>query len=660
MFNRLLFFILSLFLFFSCSDKKGSGIVYKKAEDEKLDATATWLNAKENFHKKNYNTLFYNYYKTKISEQKYEDAATILEIVSIKKIHFFTYDSLFTKTIHSFSEKYSGNLTPKKSTFIHSYLGNYESDSGNFKKAINHFNEVIKIQETDYYSCINKAYAYFDISFCYFSIGNQNLAMENSLKALTYFNKTDNLIGKGAVYSNMASINLATKNYKLSNEYYDKAIQNFRLAKDTTNIFISYFNKIQNFEESNNKNVYNLIDSTYHLFNESKFKDRSLKISIHTCYTTKLLHNNKIDEAKKVLDDLKKDVEIIQSSMSQVEYDVAVAEYEIKKKSGNLNVDRIKKLIPNLNENQDFQHLKVFYSTLKDVAKANNNYSEALFYVEELNKVSDSLASNLMKIKTTELETKYQTQEKQQQIVLQKTEILNKNTTIALLASFFIGLFLTVVVYITRQKQKKLKLEKENVQQYTKQLLEKTEEERKRIASDLHDSVSHELLSLKNSFEEKNDITNNKIDAIINDIRIISRNLHPILFDKIGLKASVEQLVERAQSVNDFMVTAEIDYTNVLSKNDELQLYRIIQEALSNIIKYANAIAAKITIQQKNNNLLIEIKDNGKGFNINEKLNGKNAFGLHNIIERSRAIGGEAKIVSDTNGTIITIEIKKQ
>ena len=158
---------------------------------------------------------------------------------------------------------------------------------------------------------------------------------------------------------------------------------------------------------------------------------------------------------------------------------------------------------------------------------------------------------------------------------------------------------------------------------------------------------------------KETDLTNAKIDAIINDIRIISRNLHPIMFDKIGLKASVEQLVERTQSVNDFMVTAEVEYANTLSNSEELQLYRIIQEALSNIIKYANTVAAKITIQEKNNSIFIEIKDNGKGFNVSEKLNGKNASGLHNIIERSRAIGGEAKIFSDINGTIITIEIKK-
>jgi signal transduction histidine kinase len=131
------------------------------------------------------------------------------------------------------------------------------------------------------------------------------------------------------------------------------------------------------------------------------------------------------------------------------------------------------------------------------------------------------------------------------------------------------------------------------------------------------------------------------------------------MFDKIGLKESINQMVERAESVNDFMVTAEIDYHSVLSSSDELQIYRIVQEALSNIIKYADAIAAKISITENENSIIIEIKDNGKGFNVEETLNSKSSFGLHNIIERSRAIGGHANITSNTNGTIITMEIKK-
>ena len=109
---------------------------------------------------------------------------------------------------------------------------------------------------------------------------------------------------------------------------------------------------------------------------------------------------------------------------------------------------------------------------------------------------------------------------------------------------------------------------------------------------------------------------------------------------------------------NNFFVTADIVYNSSLSTSSELQLYRILQEALSNVIKYSEALAAKITILEKKNIIFIEIKDNGKGFDVINTLNKSDSFGLHNIIERSRAIGGEAKIVSDKNGTIITIEIK--
>lgn len=101
---------------------------------------------------------------------------------------------------------------------------------------------------------------------------------------------------------------------------------------------------------------------------------------------------------------------------------------------------------------------------------------------------------------------------------------------------------------------------------FTKQLLQNTEEERKRIASDLHDSISHELLNLKYIFRKDSATVNTKINSIINDIRGISRNLHPVMFDKIGLQPNIEQLVERIQQQNDFMVSTEIQYRNPLQR----------------------------------------------------------------------------------------------
>ncbi len=205
-------------------------------------------------------------------------------------------------------------------------------------------------------------------------------------------------------------------------------------------------------------------------------------------------------------------------------------------------------------------------------------------------------------------------------------------------------------------------MKKENQYQkmFSQKLLYKTEEERKRIASDLHDSISHELITLKTAINTNTENYRNQIDNILEEVRVISRNLSPILFENLGLELSIEQMVERIQIQNKFLITADIKYNKSLATNDELQLYRIIQEATNNMIKYSKAIAGKITIIENDTNINIEIKDNGIGFNVDEAVNSGASFGLYNIIERSKVINGETKIHSDEKGTIVTINIKKK
>lgn len=166
-------------------------------------------------------------------------------------------------------------------------------------------------------------------------------------------------------------------------------------------------------------------------------------------------------------------------------------------------------------------------------------------------------------------------------------------------------------------------------------------------------------MSLKNANTEEYAQVNQKIDTIINDIRIISSNLHPVMFDKVGLQNTLEQIAEKVQLQNNFMLTTEINYTNGLTKASELQVYRIAQEAVTNILKYAEAIAGKITIAENTKEVQIEIKDNGKGFDVNTALNSSKSFGLHNIIEPSKAIGGKAIIISSSTETNININIFK-
>jgi signal transduction histidine kinase len=188
--------------------------------------------------------------------------------------------------------------------------------------------------------------------------------------------------------------------------------------------------------------------------------------------------------------------------------------------------------------------------------------------------------------------------------------------------------------------------------------MENTEDERMRIAKDLHDSVGHELLNIKNSIHNKFQFTEDKIDHVLKEIREISRNLFPVMFEEIGLKISVEQLLEKIIESDNFYVGNEIKYLpNTLPVKSELQIYRIIQEALSNTRKYAQAESAFVSILQEKDHVLVEIKDNGKGFDVAEALKSGKAFGLLTIQQRCDALQSKAQISSDKNGTNISFQI---
>lgn len=651
--------ILCLLIVFSCNKKENDQQFFEKEDAVKEDAAKAWLYKAENYKKSSkYFAVFYNYYDKKIQAKKYLNAAEVLDRACVIFADSRDFNSRFMATVNEFDSNYRKKIPPLNSTFLDAYRSQYQFDKSNLKKACEYLKNITVLKPNDYNSCYNIARAYYDLSYNYYIMGKQDLSLNANQKSLEYFKKIDNKKGYAFVYSNYANIYTAIKDKKRAIQNADNAIKTYKIIDNNYNVYIGLINKIAILEFLGDKNKATVIDSVYQAFQKSEDDSKILKIKIFDYKIENLVQQNKLIEAKKLIEILEVIIKEVNSDELTIEFNATKALYEMEKNPNYSDLDDVKKALPTLINYQQYEKVNIFYELLQKNALQKSDYKSALYYEREKKVIADSIGDIATKVKIAELETIYETEKKQQKINLQEKTIVNKNTTIALLASLFLGIFLMVILFITKQKQKKLKSEKQTAQQYTKQLLEKTEEERKRIASDLHDSVSHELLSLKNSIEQKTDVTNSKIDAIINDIRIISRNLHPIMFDKIGLKESIIQLVERIQLTNNFMVTSEIDYQADLVSSTELQIYRIIQEALSNIIKYSNAVAAKITIWELEKTIHIEIKDNGKGFDVNEALNNKNSFGLHNIIERSRAIGGETKIVSNENGTAINIEIK--
>jgi two-component system, NarL family, sensor kinase len=656
----ILIIISLLFLLISCQKKKeAENIVYKKQPEEKLDSLSAWFCNDENYKEKGYLPQFYVHFNEKMNAKNWEEAAQLLRFAGRAAYLSSKSDKALLKTHIDFMNQHENDISGKYKSGIYVNIGLLNNYATNNKAAIYYLNKATKVTSKDYQTQENIATAYNEMSYNYASLGQLDKALEAALMSLKKSEALKDTFGIGATYDSIAGIYQSMKDYENAEICYDKAIVNLQLMKNNSGIFAVYLNKLGLYEEYKNEKLFPMIDTTFAFYQQSKLSADSDKIYAYSWYGFKLLKEKKIAETRKLLNEIKPLFDKSDEKHLYSKYFESAILYDQLTGSNTIDREIFKAAIPLYKANSDFVSLALCYCSLKEYAIKNKDYKAALFYQEEYQKASNSLAENNIILKTKELDKKYQTEKREQQIALQKIELSQKNTYIALLIAILGSLFFAVLGYYAWQKQRRLKQDKINTVNFTKQLLENIEVERKRIATDLHDSISHELLTLKSFFHQDIGVVDNKIDSIINDVRIISRNLHPVMFDKIGLILNIEQLVERLQLQYDFLIITNFSYSNSLPSASELQLYRIIQEALNNIIKHAQAHAAKITIQEKTDIICVEIKDNGRGFDVTKALNSGNAFGLHNIIERSRAIGGEASIKSSSEGTTINIDIKR-
>jgi signal transduction histidine kinase len=223
-----------------------------------------------------------------------------------------------------------------------------------------------------------------------------------------------------------------------------------------------------------------------------------------------------------------------------------------------------------------------------------------------------------------------------------------------------------------RQRQQKRILEVQHA--FTHQLIASTDAERKRIASELHDSLGQELIIIKNRallalediknkkyVKEQLDEISNTASQAIQEARGISYNLHPYQIDRLGLKKAIESIITRAAQTAAIAFASDIDpIDNLVPKELGIHVYRIVQECINNILKHAKATKGRVTIKRWNDRLNIDIEDNGTGFDTSEEIfQGKHGFGLHGIAERTRLLGGTMRIESNAGtGTRILLTIK--
>ncbi len=225
---------------------------------------------------------------------------------------------------------------------------------------------------------------------------------------------------------------------------------------------------------------------------------------------------------------------------------------------------------------------------------------------------------------------------------------------------FVIGSFALSVFFLMRRRELRRRHEALLHKKYTHQLLDTMELERKRIASELHDSIGQELLIIKNrAMLALEDLKNKKnvkeeleeiseaASQAIQETREISYNLRPYQIDRLGLTKSIESLIKRASqaaNVNFELNMENID--NVISKEMEIHFYRIIQECINNIIKHSGANNCKVTIKHWHERINIDIEDNGRGFDIESESKSPQGYGIQGIMERTQFLGGKVRVES--------------
>jgi len=303
------------------------------------------------------------------------------------------------------------------------------------------------------------------------------------------------------------------------------------------------------------------------------------------------------------------------------------------------------------------------YEILAMVYEANGNYKLGLESRNRYIALKDSIYNKTTANKLAYYQTLYETEKKENELIEKSTNIRllekdNEASKKRLIYSVIalLSIFGMVLLYRNRMRFKSKKIMQE---QFSQELLVSQEEERKRISKDLHDGLGQRLLLIKNNvLKTQDEDTKLLVETAIDEVRSISRNLHPFQLQELGITKAIEYTVNQVDENTNLFITSEIDnIDNIFSKKQEVNLYRIIQESLSNVIKHASAEAGKVVVRRYPHMVNISIRDNGVGFDFSDKFQNIKSLGLKTLLERTKFLNGQMKVNSKkNNGTLLEFQ----
>ncbi|MBV1922563.1 MAG: sensor histidine kinase [Flavobacteriaceae bacterium] len=515
--------------------------------------------------------------------------------------------------------------------------------------------------------------------------GNYNKTIKTLTESAVYFEKQKDVVNAAKCYSNIASAFAELENYPKAIDYSEKALKAFSENKLTQYQLITLPNlATQYYKNGDTIKAINYYNEAEKLGIKLDNK-RSLSMTYNNLGDIYLKKNPSLakDYLEKAINlknelNLKSGIEFTQSNLGYIhlqnkEYNTAISYF----KQAALKV-----------KGKQLVHL---YNNIKESYKGIGNMTEALLYSEKSKKLNDSILDSENQNNLNNILTKYETEAKEKEILELKTENLqvdfkrkqNRNLLIATL--FILGVSLIIVYMLLKIAKRKKTITQQNLiikdQQFNQLLktqelnaidaiIETQEKERTRIANDLHDNLGSKIATLKLYIEDfkstfkksetKKSTLLDKIGSITddtyNEVRKIAHNKNFGNLIEKGLIFSTKNVAQQISNSNKISIKViNIDVKRTLENNIEIQIFRSIQELLTNCIKHSKASEVIIQFSEHENELNVMVEDNGIGFQKNKT---KLGHGLTNIEKRMERIKGDISIDStEGNGTTIILNI---
>ena len=226
---------------------------------------------------------------------------------------------------------------------------------------------------------------------------------------------------------------------------------------------------------------------------------------------------------------------------------------------------------------------------------------------------------------------------------------------------------------IFNEVSEELRLKEEMREQLLGKVISAQEEERKRVARELHDEIGQALTMIMMDLAQTRDLLPNEstearkrvshsrsvAEQTLTDLRKLIYELRPEVLDQLGLVAALRSYIKSRLQTEDIEVHLDLnEMQGKLTPEIEIVLFRVVQEAINNIIRHSRATAVEIKIVVEDSMIIATVKDNGIGFNVEAKLANIESFGLLGIRERVVFVGGGLSIESEVGrGTCIRVRI---